>query len=396
MKKLPLLVAIALCLSLQAFSQQNYLDTIWSGGIMRTFRVYIPAIYSGQTPRPLVFQFHGEPGTADAFEDFTRMKSVADTANFILVTPNGTIDPGFPQFGQGWNTFICCRTVNDVLFVSDMADLLQSQYNIDSMQVYGAGLSNGGMMAYELACNPGSKIAAIASVAGTVIKSRLETCIPDRAVPILEIHGTNDPYVPYDGKISGIDTFSAVDTILVHWVIRNMCATIPDVVDLPNTNTSDGSTVQRITWPDCSGCSSVELLKISSTGAEHSWPGLPYPNTNQDIIADREIWNFFMKYRQCEVSATDNIFQSPALSIFPNPSSGFLNLSFPENPAMAGPVSLLISDLYGRILLQQKLSLADQNQPISLDLKAIPAGCYVLMVEDKKGNRTAYRFVIAR
>jgi predicted transposase/invertase (TIGR01784 family) len=47
---------------------------------MRTFRVYVPAIYNGQTSRPLVFQFHGQTGiqsnAATNFEAFTKFKSV--------------------------------------------------------------------------------------------------------------------------------------------------------------------------------------------------------------------------------------------------------------------------------------------------------------------------------
>lgn len=105
MKNILLFGLLSLIFQLQGFSQQNYLDTIISGGVMRTFRVYVPAIYNGQTARPLVFQFHGQTGiqsnAATSFEAFTKFKHVADTANFILVTPNGTIDPVFPQVGQG-------------------------------------------------------------------------------------------------------------------------------------------------------------------------------------------------------------------------------------------------------------------------------------------------------
>lgn len=361
---------------------------------MRTFRVYVPAIYSGQTPRPLVFQFHGEPGSSIGFEGFTRFKNVADTADFILVTPDGTVDPGFPQYGPGWNTYFCCRTVNDVLFVSDMIDLLQSQYNVDSTRVYGTGFSNGGMMVYELACKLSNKIAAIASVAGSMINSRLETCDPDRAMPVLEIHGTNDPVIPYIGKINGIDTFPNIDSILRYWVVQNMCTSVAEMVDLPNTNNSDGSTVISVSYPNCTSCGAVELLKIIGIGAGHSWPGLPTSTTNQDIIADQEIWRFFLKHKLCEVSTTSNPFQSGAFSIFPNPASGFLILSFHGNPTHSKPVSLLIADLYGKIMLQQKVSFVSQNQQISLDLNPIPAGGYFLIIENESGYRMYSRFVI--
>ena len=50
MKKILLIAYSAFVFQTQVAAQQNFLDTIWSGGIMRTFRVYIPAIYDGQTP----------------------------------------------------------------------------------------------------------------------------------------------------------------------------------------------------------------------------------------------------------------------------------------------------------------------------------------------------------
>ncbi|MBK6993546.1 MAG: hypothetical protein IPH31_00965 [Lewinellaceae bacterium] len=130
MKKNLLFALLILVLPTQCFTQENFLDTIWSGGIMRTFRVYVPAMYDAQTPTPLIFNFHGSGGSAVNFESATKFRSVADTANFILITPNGTVDPVYPQFGQIWNNFTCCSPVDDVLFVSNMIDSL-SIYNID-------------------------------------------------------------------------------------------------------------------------------------------------------------------------------------------------------------------------------------------------------------------------
>ena len=374
MKKSLFTALIFLALLMQGFSQQNYLDTIMSGGFMRTFRVYIPAIYNAQTPRPLLFQFHGYGMNAEFFEG-SGFKQVADTANFILITPNGTIDPVYPQFGQGWNTYTCCFPVDDVLFVSDLIDTLRQQYNIDTTRVFGAGFSNGGMMAYELGCRLSNRIAAAASVAGTMINSRLESCNPPRAVPVLEIHGTNDSALPWDGLITGIDTFMGIDIVMQHWVDLNECPLFPTITDLPNTDTTDGSTVTRYVWANCNDNSSVELFKV--IGGGHAWPGHPYPNINQDIIAEQEIWRFFLKYKLTETTHTTDKPDFEQLSVYPNPASGYL--TFENRSTADGCLTLVQTD--GRIVAklrlqgygQQQVSVADVPQGLLL-WKWVP-GC---------------------
>jgi polyhydroxybutyrate depolymerase len=55
-------------------------------------------------------------------------------------------------------------------------------------------------MAYRLACELSTRITAIASVSGTML---FDACHPARPVSILEMHGTNDSNVPYDGAVAG-------------------------------------------------------------------------------------------------------------------------------------------------------------------------------------------------
>ena len=61
-------------------------------------------------------------------------------------------------------------------------------------------MSNGGFMSYHLACNLSSKIAAIASVTGSMSKQTYESCSPEHPTPVLQIHGTLDGTVPFDGN----------------------------------------------------------------------------------------------------------------------------------------------------------------------------------------------------
>ncbi len=375
----------------QCFTQQNFLDTLWSGGIMRTFRVYVPAMYDGQTPRPLVFNFHGSGQPAEGFEAITKFRSIADTANFILITPNGTIDPAYPQFGQGWNNFTCCSTVDDVLFVSDMIDSLTEKYNIDLTRIYSAGFSNGGFMGYDLACKLSHRIAAVASVAGTMITSRLQSCSPSRVVPILEIHGTLDGNVPFNGGlVSGEDTLASVPAVLAFWVNLNECNATPTITNLPNINTTDGSAVQRHVYPNCGDGSSVELLRVVLGG--HSWPGWPSNNVNQDIIADQEIWHFFSKHN---LNGTTSSYDKPNKSewiFFPNPANDVLTIHLPEG---TGKISIRVTDVLGNLSLQESISTTTSHQ-INFDVSSLTNGMYFLEIQDGIQKHLAQKLLIAR
>jgi polyhydroxybutyrate depolymerase len=378
MKRILLITLFALFLQIQGFSQQNYLDTIVSDGIMRTFKVYVPAIYNGQTSRPLVFQFHGTDGTqtnaATKFELFTKFKSVADTANFILVTPNGLVDPAYAQFGQTWNTWFCCLTVDDPKFVSDIIDKIKIEYNIDSTRVYAVGASAGGLMCYELACQLDNRIAAIGSVAGLMVNSRIESCSASRAVPILEMHGTNDLNLPYAGMINGIDTLIGVDSVMHFWTLHDQCDQTPTSTNLPNSNTTDGSTVTKFVWPNCEGGSSVELYKVINGG--HTWPGKTGANTNRDIIADQEIWRFFLKHKLTDgVSATNETPNPFQVTIVPNPTSDKIKIK--SNLDLD---NFSVFDIAGRFLFSEKFSVEN-----TVDLSNLENGIYFVRLKDKKG-----------
>ena len=395
MKKVITLFVLIFVLQAQGFAQQNYLDTIWNGGIMRTFRVYVPAIYDNQSPTPLVLSFHGLGGDAWSFENFTKFRNVADTANFILVTPNGTVNPEFnPNYGQSWSNFDCCPTTDDVSFVSDLIDTLIQTYNIDITSIYSAGYSNGGFMGYDLACKLSDRIAAIASVCGSIEVSRLSSCNPTRTVPVLEIHGTNDQIIPFNGgNFIGV-TFLSVDSVLEYWMGNNQCSGMPDFSNLPDINTADGSTVERYVYPNCADDSSIELLKVINGG--HTWPGALTQDTNQDIIAEIEIWRFFLKHKLTLINNTLDKLSTVQLSISPNPTSNFLNLTLSsDNQKSLSSGSYMIADLYGRILQKKVLDGGSLDQQISINLTSIPVGAYFLIVETD-GSRILRRFVVAR
>ncbi|MFC1565687.1 alpha/beta hydrolase family esterase [Candidatus Neomarinimicrobiota bacterium] len=256
-------------------------------GLQREYILYVPESYTGNDPVPLVFNFHGYTQYADDYMLYADFRSIADTAKFILVYPQGTLHNGLTH----WNvdgSWTQGSTVDDVGFTEAMIDTLTFGYNIDQSRIYATGLSNGGYMSFQLACQLNDKFAAIASVAATMIPTTFKSCSPQHPTPILQMHGTNDPLVPYTGNIISV----SVNDVLQYWIDYNNCNTNPTTTNLPhNLNTINGSTAQLIVYDGGDNHVRVEHFKINGGG--HEWPG---SSGNMDINASDEIWKFFSNY----------------------------------------------------------------------------------------------------
>jgi polyhydroxybutyrate depolymerase len=260
-------------------------------GKPRNYIVYLPNNYTGTTYFPLVIYLHSYGWSAWLGMNYTNLNQVADTADFIVAYPNG-----FPDWNSGINDNPNWPTpnVDDVGFISALIDTLINNYNIDSERIYACGYSNGGFMAYKLACQLNHRIAAIASVGGVISTNTFTNCTPFRSMPVLQIHGTMDPWVP----INGTTGWHSVDQTLSYWINYNNCVQV-DTTNLPDLDPNDFCTVEKISYTNCTNNSIIIYYKVINGG--HTWPGAGPPgyvagNTNQDINAGVEIWKFFNNY----------------------------------------------------------------------------------------------------
>jgi len=254
-------------------------------GHLRNYMVYLPTNYTGSTNFPLVICLHPYDRTAEWMMIYTNFNQVADAYDFIVVYPSG-----IPNWNSGIGDLPGYTTpnVDDVGFINALIDIMINSYGINPERIYACGYSNGGCMSYKLACQLSNRIAAIASVGSAFSPSTAESCSPLYTIPVLNIYGTADPYV----------TINVVDETLSYWINFNDCVQI-DTATLPDLDPTDGCTVEKITYTDCSDNSNVVYYKVINGG--HTWPGAdPIPafgNTNQDIDASVEIWNFFKDYK---------------------------------------------------------------------------------------------------
>jgi polyhydroxybutyrate depolymerase len=264
------------------------------GGRRRTVIVHIPAGYTGKSKLALVLNLHGSASTASAEEKFTGMDVIADADHFIVAYPQALIADGL---GYDWNIpgepmvngkFPPASAPSDVTFLTTLVRDLAGRYCIDLSRVYATGVSGGGRMASQLACDASNVFAAVAPVAGLRYPS---PCPASRPVPVIAFHGTADLIDPFDGHGLGYWTYS-VPTAAQLWARHDHCATSPQ------DTSGHGYRLSRYTG--CSGSTEVELYAI--TGEGHEWPGGPrMPSAITGVLgpqsdaidANALMWDFF-------------------------------------------------------------------------------------------------------
>ncbi len=231
----------------------------------RPARVLLPEQYSEDRSWPLVMLLHGYTATGAVQDSYLGVSAQRNSYGFVTVIPDGKKDASGRQF---WNaTDFCCdfgRTgVDDVAYLGALIEEAKQRYNIDASRVYLIGHSNGGFMSYRLACELGDQITAIASLAGTTFLDDAK-CTGSDPVAVLQIHGTLDATIAYDGAAN---QYPGAEPTVASWVERNGCA--PDgaageALDL--VGALAGAETDVTTWTGCDGGTSVALWKINSGG----------------------------------------------------------------------------------------------------------------------------------
>jgi polyhydroxybutyrate depolymerase len=255
-------------------------------GNARSYEIYVPSAYDEETPLPVVLNFHGFTSSGPLQQDGTKMNELAEREGFLVAYPNG--------LDNSWNAGVCCGRsaelgVDDVGFTRAVIEDLGVRGCIDRARVYATGMSNGGFLSHRLACEAADVIAAAAPVAA-VLGIDATACNPVRPVPIIHLHGTADPLVPFDG--GGLADSQSVEDSVSGWMTRNGCTGEPEA-------TFENGAATCETVDACAGDASVTLCRIE--GAGHCWPGQPCPERlgsivgepTFDIDANEAMWELF-------------------------------------------------------------------------------------------------------
>ncbi|MBA3645013.1 MAG: hypothetical protein H0W63_02430 [Gemmatimonadaceae bacterium] len=233
---------------------------------------------------PLVILLHGSGLAAADMRATTSMDSIADARRFVVAYPQGVGSP------SDWNAGNCCGDpaasgTDDIAFLKAIIGAVSARLLIDAKRVYVGGFSDGARMAYRVACEMSTQIAAVAAVSGSEVTPN---CAPKRVVPLIAFHGTADPSVSYT---------EATATPLPR-AAPAAAANLPPVVKLFMATASCVSassvlyqrTTVRYLGTGCTG----DVAFYAIFGGVHAWPirGADFDFSASPVIAD-----FFQAHR---------------------------------------------------------------------------------------------------
>jgi polyhydroxybutyrate depolymerase len=191
----------------------------------RPVTVRVPASVELDRPAPLLLLLHGYTSSGTDLADYWRIDEEAEAAGMLYAFPEGTRDAAGDRF---WNaTDACCdfydARPDDVGYLAGLISEIGDHAAVDPKRVYVAGHSNGGFMSYRLACDRADLVAAIASLAGATFSDPAD-CRPSEPVAVLQIHGTLDDTIAYEGGDTGAGAYPGAVDGAETWAGYDGCA----------------------------------------------------------------------------------------------------------------------------------------------------------------------------
>jgi polyhydroxybutyrate depolymerase len=263
--------------------------TLTSGGLERSAIVVVPPGWIDGSPRPLVLDLHGSGSTAREELARSRTADLAQTHDVVVVAPLGALRAGV---GRAWNVphlATAAAAPDDERFLLELVAALVVTGAVDRERVFATGMSGGGRMVSQLACDHPEVVAAIAPVAG------LRAGPPDRSSPsrpaagggaprgpvaVVAFHGTADVVNPYGGGGEPYWGYP-VPAALARWAQVDGC--LPEPVESRVTERVRMLAYRRLE----SG--PVEVVLYVVDGGGHTWPGSSAPWRPSEGVVSTEI-----------------------------------------------------------------------------------------------------------
>ena len=239
----------------------------------RPAALLLPTSYDDSEPLPLVLMLHGYGSSAAQNDAWMGASQLVAEGGFGLILPDGTLDQDGNRF---WNaTEACCNfyrsDVNDAAYLAAL--VAEAQTYGGAGPVAAVGVSNGGFMAYRLACEGLPGLIAVVSVMGSSFNDPAD-CAAPAPVSVLQIHGDADAIVRYDGGLADGDGVLVADTpgateVVWRWAERAGCNADAREelasIELDHSAAGAETTVQRIRQ-SCADGITVELWTMQGIG----------------------------------------------------------------------------------------------------------------------------------
>ncbi len=274
-----------------------------AGGAEHDVRVYVPTTFDGGSRMPLVLNFHGFSSNGRQQAGLTGYEDLAEQEGFVVVQPTGVPSSGDPYGRNSWELAdFDDPGKDDLAFANALLDLLITDWCVDESSVYATGMSGGGLFTSRLVCDMADRIAAASSVAALAYS---DSCDPERAVPFMAIHGTEDDRVPFDGDLTGTwfenEVFAQV---LFSEPMPDQFAEFAAVMgcDPQGERVQQSTDIYATTYRGCDD--DVPLVFYEVVDGGHAWPSSPFADVltgfqgyiTFEIDATADSWAFFEQH----------------------------------------------------------------------------------------------------
>ena len=223
MKKFYVNIILSALLGLGVITQSLAQDIDFGRGDVL---VKVPESYSASEAHPLIILLHGYTSSGRNQDSYFQVSDLADDYGFLFAAPDGVREPSGNE-SRFWNASdACCNffgvEVDDSEYVRSIIDEMKQRYNVDENRVFLIGHSNGGFMSFRMAYEHSDAVAAIASLAGANHMDQREA--PENPVHILQIHGTNDETIGYQGGDIMDNRYPSALQSVRRWATYNGCS----------------------------------------------------------------------------------------------------------------------------------------------------------------------------
>jgi len=324
----------------------------------RNYLIYVPKNLGEN--RPLLISCHGMNQDAAYQKNMLSIESVADTAKFVTVFPNG-IDKSWDIGGD-----------RDIRFVLALIDEMVSKYNIDPSRVYLSGFSMGGMFTYHAMNKIPDQIAAFAPISGYPMGGATANSNV-RPLPIIHTHGTADDVVNFGGVQGALNV----------WIKHNGCPTSPKVT----TRYRGANHITRRVWGP--GNEGVEVVLMEMADKGH------WISNDNGVKTGDEIWRFCKRF---SLNKTD-----PYVKIS-SPVEGLVFNTY-GGPSEIPPITVEASavDPDGGEVVKMSfydngtLVAEDEEAPFSCVIESLTAGTHTIsaVATDNDGNTGSSEVVVS-
>ena len=256
--------------------------------------------YSYFTPRavpdnsPLIVLLHPYGSTGTLFSNYVDIPQIGHEKCAIVIAPSGR--------SLAWNAgnVNTGSNADDVNFImAAIADYKSRNLNkVDSDRQYLMGMSNGGSMAYRMACERSASFAGMVIVAGALprdVEGRIKTepgfdpayacdnaadpSKPSHPIPLFVIHGKEDACLNFNGgplAAPNADVLiPSVNKVATEWAGFNGCPVTEIAAGtLTLTLQTSRPSLGELSCREISGCSNGSNVKVCNIErGGHRWPG---------------------------------------------------------------------------------------------------------------------------